>query len=183
MVQGGRKATRRGAVAAALTMCLLSATACSFLAEEGQPRFEGDNDVYRYSAGDGVNISGVGPLSVRNVLVVANEEGTMGNLVAAIVNNTPDDHVLTIDVGDEPSPDLSIDVPAETTISYGDRDTLEDAPLIEDLSAIPGSTVAMTFQAGNSEPVTEQVPVLGDCLPYLDGLEPRSTDQCDDSEQ
>lgn len=169
-------------VVSALTVCLLTATGCG-ASEEQSPRFEGDPDVYRYSAGDGVNIEGVGPLAVRNVLVVANEEGTEGNLVAAIVNESDADQVLTIEVGEVSSPQLTIDVPAGETISYGESDSLADAPLIENLGAIPGSTVAMTFQAGDADPVTEQVPVLGDCLPYLDGLEPGSTDQCDDSDQ
>ena len=39
-----------------------------------------------YSPSDGVNIPDSGPLQVRNVLVVSDEEGVDGNLVAAIVN-------------------------------------------------------------------------------------------------
>ena len=41
-----------------------------------------------YSASDGVNVPESGPLQVRNALIVADEEGTVGNFVAAIVYDT-----------------------------------------------------------------------------------------------
>ncbi len=48
-----------------------------------------------YSAAEGVNVRGSGPLQVRNALIVANEDGSEGNFVAAIVNQTDESHTLT----------------------------------------------------------------------------------------
>ena len=160
---------------AALVMCvvvLTGTTGCGFFVDE---------NAYRPSAGDGVNIEGVGPLAVRNVLVVANDAGTEGHLVAAIVNNSDEPQVLRIEVGEQSDAALEIRVPAESTVSYGQRDSLEDPPLIEGIDAIAGSMVRMSFQAGDSEPVAEEVPVLGGCLEYLRGLEPEQrgdSDEC-----
>lgn len=170
----------RVALSAVLSAGLLGVTGCVFSVDQGQDRFPADTEIYRDSAGDGVNIAGVGPLSVRNVLVVANEAGTEGNLIAAIVNNTDEDHVLRIMVGEASDTELRIPVPAETTVSFGQRRGLDDPPLIENLDAVPGSTVRMYFQAGDAEGVVENIPVLDECLDYLDGLEPRDRSEADD---
>ena len=53
-----------------------------------------------YSPSDGVNIPDSGPLQVRNVLIVADEEGIDGNLVAAIVNQTDEPQTLEIEYGE-----------------------------------------------------------------------------------
>ena len=173
MQREGIFARRLAAVSAAVAV-LVGITGCGFAGELGQVRFPADPDVYRFSSGDGVNIEGVGPLAVRNVLVVANEAGTEGSLIAAIVNNTDDDHMLHIVVGESSGTTLEILIPAESTVSFGDYPWLEDPPVIEGLDAIPGSMVEMYFQAGQSAGSVEEVPVLGGCLEYLDGLEPGS---------
>ena len=63
------------AVGAAVALGL---TGCTFITPQ--------STAVEYSAGDGVNVEGSAPLEVRNVIVVANPEGTAGNLIAAIVN-------------------------------------------------------------------------------------------------
>lgn len=167
----------RTILTAVLTALLVSTTGCGFFVEQlGQERFPSDPDVYRSSAGEGVNIEGVGPLAVRNVLVVANVSGTRGNLIAAIVNETDEDHVLHIEVGDSSGADLEINVPAESTVSFGQYSWLEDPPLLEGLGALPGSMVPMYFQSGGSAGIVEDVPVLNGCLSYLRGLEPGDRD-------
>lgn len=131
-----------------------------------------EQNAYRASAGDGIAVEGLGPLAVTNVLVVANEAGTQGHLIAAIVNNTDEEHVLHVEVGDDTTTTLRIEVPAESTVSYGERESLDEPPLIERLDAVPGSMVSMHFRVGESAPVSEEVPVLNGCLDYLEGLEP-----------
>lgn len=168
---------RRTVLGTFLSVLLLAITGCGFFAEQpGQERFPADPDVYRFSAGDGVNVEGVGPLAVRNVLVVANADGTRGNLVAAIVNQTDEDHVLHIEVGESSGVDLHINIPATSTVSFGQYPWLEDPPLIEGLDALPGSMVPIYFQAGESEGTFEDVPVLNGCLSFLRGLEPGEPD-------
>jgi hypothetical protein len=163
VVQKRNPITQRLIASALFFAVLFGATGCGMLV---------DQNAYRSSAGDGVNIEGVGPLSVRNVLVVADEEGGVGQLIAAIVNSTDEDHVLHIEVGEDSPATLEIPVPADSIVSFGQRGDLEDPPLIEGLDAVPGSTVRMYFQAGEAEGTVEDVPVLDGCLGYLRGLEP-----------
>lgn len=143
----------------------MGTTGCSLVAEIGT------NKPYSRS-GVGINIEDVGPLELRNVLIVANEDGSKGNLIAAIINNTDDNHVLHVRVGEGSSAELNIPVPAETTVSFGHQGNLEDPPLIEGLGALPGSTVQLHFQAGDAEGTIQHILVLNGCLPFLEGLEP-----------
>ncbi|MFW1494737.1 hypothetical protein ACEV9S_24930, partial [Vibrio parahaemolyticus] len=74
-----------------------------------------------YSASDGVNVPESGPLQVRNALIVADEEGTAGNFVAAIVNDTNQSQTLRLEVGEGGSTvRASVNVPASSTVSLGD---------------------------------------------------------------
>lgn len=151
--------------AAVVLAVMLTTTGCGFLAEMGTSK------PYTRS-GVGVNIHDVGPLEIRNVLIVATEDGTEGNLIAAIVNPTDERQVLHVRVGEDSSAALDIPVPANSTVSFGEKDSLEDPPLIEGLGALPGAMVAVSFQVGDEEGVLRQIPVLDGCLPYLEGLEP-----------
>ncbi|MFE1644365.1 DNA modification methylase [Microbacterium sp. P01] len=122
-----------------------------------------------YSAAEGVNIPDSGPLQVRNALIVANEDGTVGNLVAAIVNQTSDAQVLNIDLG----PGVvskSVRVPANSVVSLGSDD--HEPLTLEDIDAVPGTDVQMSFQSGDADTVTTYVPVLDGQLSYLRPLAP-----------
>ncbi len=125
----------------------------------------------QYSPSDGVNIPDSGPLQVRNVLIVADEDGTDGNLVAAIVNQTSDSHTLTIEYGEGSSKSTEeIRVPANTVLSLGNEET--EPLLLEDINTKPGADLPMYFQSGDSEGVLFTVPVLDGSLDYLTDLAP-----------
>jgi hypothetical protein len=126
----------------------------------------------QYSASDGMNVpSSSGPIEVRNALIVANEDGSEGNLVAAIVNTSDSPEVLTMDVGEGDSAvSLTVRVPASSTISLGDG---EDEPLlIEGLDTVPGATASVYFQSGDGEGVRTAIPVLDGSLEYLEPFVP-----------
>jgi hypothetical protein len=125
-----------------------------------------------YSASDGMNVpSSSGPVDVRNAMIVANEDGTEGNFVAAIVNAGEDAEVLNLEVGEgDSATPLTVRVPAGTTKSLGDGDT--EPLLIEDLDAMPGSTVSIYFQSGDGDGVRVEIPVLDGELEYLEPLVP-----------
>ena len=103
-------------------------------------------------------------------LWVANEDGTEGNLVAAIINDTADSHTLNIVFGESSSSiEVTVRVPARTTLSLG----ADDEPLlIEDLDALPGTDLPGFFQSGDAEGVVVSVPVLDGTLDYLAPLAP-----------
>lgn len=138
------------AVAAALT---LGATGCSMISPQAT--------TIDYSASDGVNIPRSGPIDIRNAMIVADEDGTAGNFLAAIVNDTDEAQTLVFGIGDETT---TLRVPARERISLGvDGD---EPILFEGIDTKPGATVSMSFQSGDGEGVRTEVPVLDGTLPY-----------------
>lgn len=121
-----------------------------------------------YSPADGVNVPNNGPLDVRNVVIIADEEGSDGNLIAAIVNTTDEPQTLSIEYGDGSSE--SIRVKANQVLSLGSEDT--KPLLLEDIDTMPGATLTMYFQSGDAEGVSVEVPVLDGSLEYLELLAP-----------
>jgi hypothetical protein len=125
----------------------------------------------QYSASDGVNIPDSGPLYVRNALVVTDEEGVDGSLVAAVVNETDESQTLNIEFGEGSSKTAEeIRVPANSVVSLG---TAETEPLqLEGIDTKPGATLTMFFQSGDGEGVLSEVPVLDGALDYYGELLP-----------
>jgi len=111
-----------------------------------------------YSPGDGMSVPDTsGPLVVRNALVVATEDGSEGNLVAAIVNETDETQTLTLGIGEDGTT-KRVRVPAHTMLSLGAEG---NAPLpLQNLDTLPGQTVPITFQSGEGTGATVMIPVL-----------------------
>ena len=129
-----------------------------------------------YSASDGVNVPESGPLKVRNALIVTDEEGSGGNLVAAIVNSTTEAQTLRVEVGEGGSTvRASVQVPASSTVSLGDLAN-DVAPLaLDGFDGAAGSTVPVYFQSGDGQGALIDVPVLDGALEYLRTLAPTPT--------
>lgn len=152
--------SRLVASAALSALVLLGATGCTFITPQSTK--------VEYSGSDGVNVSDAdGPIDVRNAFVVATEDGSVGNFIAAIVNPTDESATLTIALeGIDP---LTVTVPAGESMSLGaDAEPLR----IVDLDTKPGATVEMHFQSGDSTGVKTEVPVLDGTLPYYADLVP-----------
>ncbi|GEP48729.1 DNA modification methylase [Microbacterium saccharophilum] len=122
-----------------------------------------------YSPSDGVNVPDSGPLKVRNALIVTDESGTTGNLIAAIVNDTDSAETLSLGIDGETQ---TVRVPARSVVSLGGDD--EDPLLLEGLNTSAGETLAVTFQSGTGTGVEAEVPVLDGELAYLEDFVPES---------
>lgn len=150
--------SRLVASAALSALVLLGTTGCTFITPQA-------TSIDPYNVSDGVNVpDSEGPLDIRNTMIIATEDGSTGNLVAAIVNTTDKAEVLTVEIeGLEP---LTIRVGAKDTVSLG----ANAEPLrIDDLDSIPGSTVAAYFQSGDAAGSVAQIPVLdGTLAEYAD---------------
>ena len=124
-----------------------------------------------YSAAEGVNVHGAGPLEVRNALIVANDDGSEGNFVAAIVNQTDRSQTLHMEFGEgSGAVEKTVRVPANSVVSLGTEDT--EPILIEGLDTLPGADIPGYFQSGDAEGVLVTVPVLDGGLEYLAPLVP-----------
>lgn len=124
----------------------------------------------QYSAAEGVNVYDDGPLDVRNAFIVANEDGSLGNLVAAIVNDTDESQTLRIEIGSEGDTiDVQIRVPAKTTLSLGSDET--EPKLLEGITMTPGSDVPGYFSSGDAGTLVS-LPILDGQLDYLAPLVP-----------
>lgn len=145
---------------------VLGTTGCNILAPQAT--------TIEYSASDGVNVpASSGPLDVRNVIIVANDEGDLGNVVAAIVNSTTEEQTLRLEVGEGSSAvRASVDVPASSTLSLGDLANGVEPLRLEGIDAVPGSTIPVYFQSGDGEGALLQVPVLDSQVQYLSTLAP-----------
>ncbi|WP_460799811.1 DNA modification methylase [Microbacterium sp. GXF0217] len=152
-------------------LVLTGATGCTFITPQAS--------TIAYSASDGVNVADTaGPIVVRNAMVIADESGELGNLVAAFINPSQDDAVVTIELqGLEP---FEIEVAAGETVSLGanEEPLLLDAAEAEgDVTFEPGSTVEIYFQSGDGSGATANVPVLDGALPYYTDLVPEPAEE------
>ncbi len=146
---------------------VLTTTGCSMISPQAT--------TIPYSAAEGTNVHGSGPLEVRNAQIVANEDGSKGNFVAAVVNPTDESHTLNIEIGEGSSSiPLTLKVPAKSTVSLGAEGDEGKKPLpVKGLDSAPGTDVTVFFQSGDAEGVLVSVPVLDGSLDYLAPLAPR----------
>jgi hypothetical protein len=145
----------------------LGTTGCGMLVPQGT--------TVQYSPADGMSVPVTsGPIQVRNVLIVATEDGSEGNLVAALVNPTDAPHVLSMEVGEGAGATaLEVRVPARGSVSIGGSgEQGVDPILVERLDTPPGATIPVYFQSGDGEGARVDVPVLDGSLDYLADLVP-----------
>ncbi|MGL3151431.1 DNA modification methylase [Microbacterium sp. A82] len=154
--------TRLVVSAALSALVLLGATGCTFITPQA-------TSIDPYNVSDGVGVpDSDGPLQIRNAMVIATDDGSTGNLIAAIVNDTEDNATLTVEIeGLEP---LSVRVEAGDTVSLGAN---ADPLRIDGLDTKPGATVEMYFQSGDATGATAEVPVLDGTTPYYADLVPQ----------
>jgi hypothetical protein len=142
---------------------ILGTTGCSMISPQAT--------TITYSAAEGVNVHGSGPLEVRNAFIVANEDGSQGNFVAAIVNQTDKSQTLNLEFGEgSGAVQKKVRVPANSVVSLGTED--EDPLLIDGLDTPPGAIIPTYFQSGDAEGVVVKIPVLDGQLSYLAPLVP-----------
>jgi hypothetical protein len=158
-----RTAARAIAATALATTVLVSASGCALISTQAT--------TISYSPSDGILVPESGPIEVRNVLIVANEEGTEGNLIAAFVNATDETHTVNMEFGEAgDGVTESVRVPANTVISLGVDGN--EPILLEGLELLPGSDVPASFQSGDGDTALVNVPVLDGAQDYLEPFVP-----------
>ena len=138
---------------------ILGATGCNMVAPQAT--------TIAYSPSDGVNVPESGPVDVLNAMIIANEDGSLGNFIASLVNNSLEDQVLVIGV--EGGETEIVTVPGGAAVTLG---VDEDPILFTDLGFAPGATAPMAFQSGDGEGVVVEITVLDGALPYYSEFVP-----------
>jgi hypothetical protein len=133
----------------------LGTTGCSMISPQAT--------LIHYNPSDGVSAT-AGDIEIRNALIVADDEGTAGNFLAAVVNPTDSPVSVSIEFG-EGADTVSemLFVGANSTVSLGAED--EDPILVEGLELLPGTDVPVYFSAGDGGSLTA-VPIVDGELPY-----------------
>ncbi|MBF0815047.1 DNA modification methylase [Microbacterium paludicola] len=142
---------------------LLGTTGCAGLTEQAT--------TIPYSPSDGVNVpapeGSPAPVLIRNAVVVADDDGTEGNLVAALVNTTDEAATLNLEWDGQTA---TVQVPAGEVVSLGADG--ESPVLLSAIDAKPGATLPLYFQSGDAEGVLAEVPVFDGCLEHFADLVP-----------
>lgn len=155
--------TRRLATIALVATTMLGTAGCTFITPQA-------TDI-QYNPADGVSAD-FGPLKVRDALVIADQDGDSGNLVAAIANNSADSQTVTIEYGPQDAGNReTVRVPANSVLTLGHDG--EDALLLADLGTKPGEMVSVYFSGADESAVT-LVPVFDGEHPYLGDLVPEA---------
>lgn len=137
----------------------LGTSGCGFLAPQAT--------TIQYDASDGVGGS-VSDVDIRNAMIIANDDGSVGHLVMTLVNNGSSAHSITIEWDDGESTEVMIDANEVFTFSAdAERDDEYENIVIDPLSAQVGSTTEIFFQYGTETGTTLDVPVYtGDLSQY-----------------
>ncbi|KNC20485.1 hypothetical protein AC792_00365 [Arthrobacter sp. RIT-PI-e] len=153
-------------------MVMLGVSGCSLVAEQ-QTR-----DIKAVS--DGIE-NQVGPIELRNLIVIADDEGIDGRMVGTLANSSDEDVDLTISAGSTTT-DITVDAGGEFRF---EEESAEDGTF-EGIDSIPGSVLNVDF-AVEGEDSTVSIPVLdGTLQEYRDfvpgGYTPRPSEPAATSE-
>jgi hypothetical protein len=141
--------TQRAVAVSAAALAVLGATGCSAINDQATAT--------EYSASDGI-VERVGPVLLRNVLIIASDKSEPGTLLGTLFNESGSTVRVTIEGENESS---EITIPADG--KYVFEDEVADGGTLEGISEIPGALVDIDFTV-NSETETLRVPVLDGTL-------------------
>lgn len=121
-----------------------------------------------YAPSDGVE-GRSGDLTLTSVLIVTDEEGAPGNLIARAVNDGNDPIGMVLSGSDEAEFEYSLDVAPNDTVDIGPEG---QQVLIDSVDAVPGALVPVTATIDGGEPIELTVPVLDGTLEEYADLVP-----------
>jgi hypothetical protein len=137
------------AAVAGVVLAMLGISGCSVINEQ--------STTTQYAASDGI-VEDLGPVELRNILIVSAEEGTPGALLGTIFN-TSDQPVRVTIQGENATAEITI----EGEDKYVFEEEVTDDGALSGVSEIPGSLVDLDF-AVDAETATYGVPVVDGTL-------------------
>lgn len=158
------ESTVRSRIAASVALAaavMLGATGCNMMSPQ--------DTTIDYDPSDGVSVE-LGPVEVRNLLVISDDAG-LGNLVFVAVNNQQADATLNLEYRDADGARVSRQVELASGLNqfgFGEHEQI----LLEGLSARAGENLELYLQSGAVEGVERMVPVLNNLLGEYEQLLP-----------
>lgn len=111
-----------------------------------------------YAPSDGFRIALTPEVRAENIMVLAESEGSEGQVFGALVNDTEEDLTMTLTIAEG---GISLPVPAGTQILLG----VEETVVIPAVPVAPGALVEARVEASGHGSVIRSVPVLDETLP------------------
>lgn len=136
-------------VAAGAVLIMLGVSGCSFTAEQFTTT--------PYAPSDGI-VKDLGPVLLRNILVVGRDDDTAGRLIGTVFNTSDEPVDLSIRAGGAPT---SVTIEGQGQFKF--EDEIGDDGTLEGLQDIPGSLIEVDFGVAG-EVATFEVPVLDGTL-------------------
>lgn len=149
MKSAPKKRVQLAVAAGSAVLAVLGATGCSATSLQAT--------TIQYSPSDGI-VDQVGPVLLRNILIITSDEGEPGNLLGTMFNESDSPVQVTIE-GENESSEITI----EGNGKYVFEDEVDDDGTLQGISEIPGALVDLDFTV-NSESATFRVPVLDGTL-------------------
>ncbi|WP_432245616.1 hypothetical protein [Arthrobacter sp. G.S.26] len=148
--------------AAALCAGLLTVSGCGYITPQQTKE--------QYAASDGI-VADLGPLQLRNFLVVSAGEDQPGRVLGAVYNSSSQDVTLTVN-GSEGS---QTEVPVKAN-SYTLLNNSTDEAILSTTGGIPGSLVDLKIsESGTNVNETVKVPVLDSSIAEYKDYVPAGT--------
>ena len=114
----------------------------------------------RYQASDGI-IADLGPLELRNILIVSAGEDQPGRLIGAVYNSSSQDVTLTVNGAEGSQTEIPVKANDYTLLNES-----SDEAILSTTGGIPGSLVDVEIsEDGTNVSNTVKVPVLDTTLP------------------
>lgn len=153
------KTRRLASLALVAAAALFGTTGCTFITHQAT--------TIPYNAADGVGFEIGNAIQVRDALIVADEEGRLGNLIGAIINSTDSAQTIEIEygpVGDSTTERVRVGAGEILTLGHAGEAPL----LLVDIDTKPGAMMPVSFAADGQQTLA--------LLPVLDGTLPQYAD-------
>lgn len=154
---------------------LVASAVVATLAVGGCSQMSPQTTQLKYAASDGV-MGNKGALGVRNLMLIASDEGGEANVVGTFVNTS--DSPLNVTLATEAGPAGTVTVPANSSTAVGPEDANKATAKV---GGKPGALAAMKISAG-SDQLELKVPILDGTLPEYSTLVPTASASASTSE-
>ena len=138
--------------AAALGLGLVTVTGCGYITPQ--------QTSHQYSASDGIRAD-LGPLQLRNFMIVSAGEDKPGRLLGAVYNSSSQDVKLTVNGAEGSQTQVSVKANSYTLLN----DSTDEA-ILSSTGAVPGSLVEVSIsEDGTNQSTKVKIPVLDATIP------------------